>query len=186
MIVDFRRDEDTGKRFIVPASFYTAITRVHSGDDLYLRSFETCFIQNERKVEWEINRMRTLKPFNNTKVYLYEEIFNQSWGELKVGYLNVNGLLDCLHAQYLNADRNLRHLDILCLSETHLLPSTTNESLSLILSNWTIVERFDANDNSKHMGLLILRSNLSSSTLVFEKCEKLASRRRSQLQCQVK
>lgn len=182
--MDFRRDEDTGKRFIVPASFYTAITRVHRGDDLYLRSFERCFIQNERKVEWEINRLRTLRPFNKSKVYLDEQIFAPS-SELKVGYLNINGLLDSLHAEYLNADKNLVHLDLLCVAETHLLPSTTDDSLSLLLTNWEILERFDSNDNRKHLGLLVLRSRSSKLTLETLQESKMVLMRQDQLQCQV-
>ena len=189
--MDFRRDEDTGKRFIVPASFYTAITRVHRGDDLYLRSFERCFIQNEPKVEWEINRLRALRPFSKSKVYLYEEIFVPS-SELKVGYLNINSLLDSLHGQYLNADKNLAHLDLLCLAETHLLPSTTDDSLRLLLSNYEIIARFDAscchwnsNDKRKHLGLLLLRSRLSKLTLQIDQVSKISLMRQDQLQCQV-
>ena len=180
--MDFRRDEDTGKRFIVPASFYTAITRVHRGDDLYLRSFERCFIQNEPKVEWEINRLRALRPFSKSKVYLYEEIFVPS-SELKVGYLNINSLLDSLHGQYLNADKNLAHLDLLCLAETHLLPSTTDDSLRLVLTNYEILARFDSNDNRKHLGLLLLRSRLSSCQV--DQVSKISLMRQDQLQCQV-
>ena len=182
--MDFRRDEDTGKRFIVPASFYTAITRVHRGDDLYLRSFERCFIQNERKVEWEINRLRTLRPFTKSKIYLDEQIFAPS-SEMKVGYLNINGLLDSLHADYLNADKNLVHLDLLCLAETHLLPSTTDDSISLLLTNWEILERFDSNDNRKHLGLLVLRSRSSKLTLETLQKSKMDLMRQGQLQCQV-
>ena len=182
--MDFRRDEDTGKRFIVPASFYTAITRVHRGDDLYLRSFERCFIQNEPKVEWEINRLRALRPFSKSKVYLYEEIFVPS-SELKVGYLNINNLLDSLHGQYLNADKNLAHLDLLCLAETHLLPSTSDDSLSLVLTNYEILARFDSNDNRKHLGLLLLRSRLSKLTLQIDQVSKISLMRQGQLQCQV-
>ena len=182
--MDFRRDEDTGKRFIVPASFYTAITRVHRGDDLYLRSFERCFIQNEPKVEWEINRLRALRPFSKSKVYLYEEIFVPS-SELKVGYLNINNLLDSLHGQYLNADKNLAHLDLLCLAETHLLPSTSDDSLSLVLTNYEILARFDSNDNKKHLGLLLLRSRLSKLTLQIDQVSKISLMRQGQLQCQV-
>ena len=184
VIVDFRRDEETGKRFIVPASFYTAITRVHKGDDLYLRSFERCFIQNERKVEWEINRLRSLRPFSKTKVYLDEEIFVPS-SELKVGYLNINGLLDSLHAEYLNADKNLVNLDLLCVAETHLLPSTTDLSLSLLLTNWEILIRFDSDDMRKHLGLLVLRSRSSKLSLEILQESKMALMRQGQLQCQV-
>ena len=97
-----------------PSSFYTAITRVHRGQDLYLRGFDPKFIINNQEAEREITRLRNTRPFSKTKVYLDEEIYQDS-SELKVGFLNVNGLLNALHCDLLNSDKNLASLDILCL-----------------------------------------------------------------------
>ena len=102
-----------------------------------------------------------------------------------MGYLNINNLLDSLHGQYLNADKNLAHLDLLCLAETHLLPSTSDDSLSLVLTNYEILARFDSNDNRKHLGLLLLRSRLSKLTLQIDQVSKISLMRQGQLQCQV-
>ena len=41
------------------------------------------------------------------KIYLNNDIFEDVQNEIKVGYLNINGLLDGNHAEYLNADKNL-------------------------------------------------------------------------------
>ena len=179
-------DQASGKKSrIIPSSFYTAITRVHCGEDLFLRSFEKRFIKNNEEAEREITRMRKTRQFSKIKVYLDENIFKDGSAELKVGYLNINGVLTGLHGNYLNADKNLAHLDLLCLAETHLLGSTTDDNLSSVLSNWEILERFDSDDNRKHLGLLLLRSKTSKITLDIMQCSKLTLKRRGENQCQV-
>ena len=189
MIVDFRgtaEDQAKGRKCrVIPSSFYTAITRVHCGEDLFLRSFEKRFISNNEEAEREITRMRKTRPFSKTKVYLDENIFKGEAAELKVGYLNINGLLTGLHGDYLNADKNLLHLDLLCLAETHLLESTTGENLSSVLSNWEILQRFDSDDKRQHLGLLLLRSKASKVTLHIQQCSKLTLKRKGENQCQV-
>ena len=189
MIVDFRgsvEHQARGKKSrVIPSSFYTAITRVHRGEDLFLRSFEKRFISNNEEAEREITRMRLTRPFSKTKVYLDESIFKDGSSELKVGYLNINGLLTGLHGDYVNADKNLSHLDLLCLAETHLLRNTTDDNLSSVLSNWEILERFDSDDNRKHLGLLVLRSKSSKITLNITQCSKLTLKRRGENQSQV-
>ena len=125
--------------------------------------------------------MRYTRPFSKTKVYLNEAIYKDGTAELKVGYLNINGLLENQHGEYLNADKNLAHLDLLCLGETHLLPHNSTS----ILSNWEVLERFDSTDNRKHLGLLLLRSNSSKVALNVDACSKLTLRRKGEHQCQV-
>ena len=209
VIVDFRgtaEDQAKGKKCrVIPSSFYTAITRVHCGEDLFLRSFEKRFISNNEEAEREITRMRKTRqfsktkvyldenifkgektrPFSKTRVYLDENIFKGETAELKVGYLNINGLLTGLHGDYLNADKNLLHLDLLCLAETHLLESTTGGNLSSVLSNWEILQRFDSDDKRQHLGLLLLRSKASKVTLHIIQCSKLTLKRKGENQCQV-
>ena len=76
--------------------------------------------------------------------------------ELKAGYLNINGLLDGQHADYLNQDHNLKCLDLLVLSETKLTKSIQTSTLNNQLSNWNIIKRYDSDDGLKHMGLMLL------------------------------
>ena len=168
VIIDFRGSDSRGAK-IDNSSFYTAITRVTNGNNLFLRSFEKRFIRNDPRVEFEINRMRTLKNLKFRKVYLREPIFVPHSNEIKVGYLNINALRDSYHSEYLNGDHNLLHLDILAIAETHLQASTSTATLSQVLNNWHIVERFDSDDNTAHMGLLLLSSKANSDVQILSK-----------------
>ena len=62
--------------------------------------------------------MRMLNIYKSSKVHLDQEIYSKQNEEVKVGYLNVNGLLDANHGAYINNDKNIMNLDILVLAET--------------------------------------------------------------------
>ena len=68
------------------------------------------------------------------KIYLDERIYENPDNEIKVGYLNMNGLLAGNHGSYLNSDHNLKCLDILVLAETKLDKSCTTDEVSEVLS----------------------------------------------------
>ena len=180
VIVDFRGSGPRGA-FIDKASFYTAITRVSKGSNLFLRSFKKSFIRNNNAVEYEINRMRQLRRVQYRKVYLGEQIFEDN-SEVKVGFLNINGLCEGYHAEYLNGDINLQNLDLLALAETHLQDGTSNATLAKLLTNWSVQFRFDSGDGKKHMGLLILASK---STNGIQLVENLSLNRQGQTQVQL-
>ena len=76
-------------------------------------------------------------------------------------WLYINGLIEGSHAEYLNSDKNLQSLDLLVLAETKSSASVKDKFIEEKLSNWNIVYRFDATDNKKHMGLLLLCSKKS-------------------------
>ena len=76
--------------------------------------------------------------------------------EVKVGYLNINGVKDGNHALYLNSDHNLKNLDILVLAETKLNDSDSSQNIENILNSWTLLGRYDSKDGKKHMGLILL------------------------------
>ena len=154
VIVDFTTNQKN-KVFIDKGSFYVAITRVKSGNKLYLRSFEKSHIKVDPRIEYVINTMKFARPYQMKKVYMNESIF-QEGEELKVGYLNINNLLDGYHADYLNGDHNLNSLDILAISETHLTSNVSTEELENVLSNFDIKARYDSPDNNHHMGLLVI------------------------------
>ena len=48
--------------------------------------------------------MRKFNSYRFKKLYLDERIFEDTTSEIKVGYLNINGLLSKEHAEYLNQD----------------------------------------------------------------------------------
>ena len=164
VIIDFR-----GSAQIQNSSFYTAITRVTNGSNLFLRSFEKRFIKTDPRVEFEINRMRTLRPLKFRKVYLGESIFDPQNHEIKIGYLNINALCEGYSAEYLNGDQNLLNLDILAVAETHLQATTSTATLTQVLKNWHIVDRFDSVDNIPHMGILLLSSKASPGVQIVSK-----------------
>ena len=62
----------------------------------------------------------------------------------------------------LNEDYNLRNLDLLLIAETKLDKYCKTSSLSLVLENWNIIARYDSEDESKHMGLILLATKNSS------------------------
>ena len=159
VIVDFRPNEK-GYAFIDRGSFYVAITRVREATKLYLRSFKRSHIITDPKVEYEINTMRMVRPYCMKKVHLKEAIF-EGGEELKVGYLNINSLLDGFHAEYLNGDGNLCNLDILAVAETKMCAGVSNEQIKNVLSKWDILARYDAPDGKKHMGILLLANKES-------------------------
>ena len=80
--------------------------------------------------------------------------------EVKIGYLNINGLTHAHHGEYLNEDKNLINLDIIALSETK-LKHETNAEIENLLANWVILLRQDSNDTEAHMGMLVLVSKKS-------------------------
>ena len=108
--------------------------------------------------------MRKFEHYNFKKIYLDEEIFQLAGNEIKIGYLNINGLLNAGHAEYLDADRNLLNIDILTLSETKLTKNVKSEQIIRRMDNWNIFRRYDSKDGMGHMGLMILTSKKSNVT----------------------
>ena len=162
VIIDFGPDlEHKIKNYICPGSFYVALTRVRIGAKVFLRSFDKSYIKVNKSIEEKVAAMRKFRQYKFKKVYLDEKIFDLEDEEIKIGYLNINGLLDGGHAEYLDADRNLLNLDILTLAETKLDHNTKSEKINNILKNWRILGRFDSEDGIKHMGMMILSRNSS-------------------------
>ena len=144
-----------------PGLFYTAISRVKTGSSLYLRDFKPYYINADKTVEDKMESMRIFNSYQFKKVTLAENIFEEK-EEVKLGYLNVRSLLKGESRTFINNDLNLRDLDYLCIADTGLDKTTTNEFLTQELSNWKLRRRDDAEDGRKHMGLLLLQS-LSST-----------------------
>ena len=157
VIIDFGPDKENNlKNYICPGSFYVAITRVREGKKVFLRSFEKSFIQVNKKIEEKVESMIKFRSYEYKKIYLDQKVFNIENSEMKIGYLNINGLFEGNHCEYFNADRNLMNLDIIMLSETKLHKDQTDKSIGNGLDNWNVKGRYGAEDQRKHMGLLLL------------------------------
>ena len=168
VIINFS-PEGNQKPFITEGSFYVAITRATSSKHVYLEDFDKSYIKASEKVLDKIQTMRKFQKYIFKKVYLSDKIFQKSDQELKAGYLNTRNLTAKLHAEYINADKNLQCLDILVIAETWLTEKDDDYKVAKDLDNFNILARFDANDSSKHCGLLALSSK--SSKFNFEGIE---------------
>ena len=185
VIIDFGPDlANNIKNYICPGSFYVALTRVKLGSKAFLRSFDTSYIKVNKSIEEKVAAMRKFRQYKFKKIYLDEKIFEAENDEIKIGYLNINGLLEAGHAEYLNSDKNLLNLDILALAETKLENRSRTDSINKTLNNWRIIGRYDSEDDLKHMGMMLL-SNKSSIVLnQMENITHQTAKREDKLQVQ--
>ena len=109
-----------------------------------------------RSITKKIDDMRRSKPYIFKKIYNDQPIFNEG-NEIKCGYLNVNGILEAGHSEYLNCDKNLLQLNVLVIAETKLTENVEDSYLNEKLKEYSILRRFDISDNKKHMGFLIMK-----------------------------
>ena len=121
VIVDFGPDKENNiKNFICAGSFYVAISRVRESRCLFLKSFDPSYIQVNQSIQEKMDAMLKFRRYEFKKIYIEDKIFCKDNQELKVGYLNINGLLDAEHINYFNSDKNLTALDMIVLAETKL------------------------------------------------------------------
>ena len=150
IIADFRDG------YIIPGSFYVAITRIKEGKNLFLREFHRGYVKVSSDVNDKIADMRKNRQYVFAKTYNNERCFKLDENDVKIGYLNINCLKDANHYKYVNEDKNLSHLSLLCLSDTRLSERDSDHQLQEILSNWKILCRQDSSDSKIHMGLLVM------------------------------
>ena len=185
VIIDFGPNLELKiKNYICPGSFYVALTRVREGKKVFLKSFDKSYILVNKSIEEKIEAMKKFRSYKFKKIYLDDKIFKMNNCEIKAGYLNINGLIDGNHAEYLNSDHNLRNLDILVLAETKLDHQCKTQKLSETLHNWNIFNRYDSEDGSKHMGLILLTSRKSLILDQFKSVSHLPAKRNNRLQIQ--
>ena len=73
-------------------SFYTALSRVKCGENLYLKDFKKTYVKANESVEKKMAAMKISAPYIFKKVYNEEKIFDDDGQDLKLGYININGL----------------------------------------------------------------------------------------------
>ena len=131
--------------------FYVAVSRVKNEYALFIRNFDCKQIVCNTEYSKEMEDLQTSRKYEYVNTYLKDKIFIDDNSEVKLGYLNINGLKN--KVEDIDEDKNLLNLDCLVLSETKLGKET-----EVNFQNWNI-ERFDLDDkNSKtpHMGLAFL------------------------------
>ena len=113
VILDFR-----AKGKIPYGAFYTACTRVKSLNNLFLRNFKIGYVKTDPKVLKEVKRLQENHPYVPLKKYLDFPVFENVNEELKVGYMNINGLKS--HLKDIKCDHNLNNCNIIAFAETKL------------------------------------------------------------------
>ena len=140
-----------------------AVSRVRNEYSLFIRNFDVKQIHANEKYIAEMESLRTKKTYQFVNTYIDDQIFEDGSTEIKLGYLNINSLLN--KVEDIDEDKNLLGLDILVLSETRLSKET-----QVNLKNWNI-HRFDFEDkNSKapHLGLALLSRETSKTKIGIE------------------
>ena len=156
VVIDFTENKELNiKNFICPGGFYVALTRVKQSSKVFLKGFDPSYIATDKSLKEKVNSFRKFNNYVVKKVYLDENIFEDPEQEFKIGYLNICGLMDAYHGEYLNSDRNLLALDMLVIAESHLTKNISDQDVANVLARWKVVWRHDG-DNQKHMGLLFV------------------------------
>ena len=110
-------------------SFYTALSWVKYGSNLYLKDFKPEYIKANSDVEKKMESMKIYKNYNFLKISNSESIFVSNEDEVKVGYINTNDIFSARSIEFLNKDTNLNGLDFLVVADTRLQEETDSECL---------------------------------------------------------
>ena len=94
------------------------MTRVKKGTHFHLKEFKPEYIQANKEVEKKMKSMMTFSPHQFKQVYLDQELFTNPGEELKIGYINTNGLYNSESWSMINNDFNLLQLDILLIADS--------------------------------------------------------------------
>ena len=160
----------TDQERIIKGSFYTGISRIRLGKNLFLADFKPEYVKANPEVEKKMKAMQLLSSHKFKKTYNTESIFDSHCEELKLGYININSLLTGKSMPFLNNDANLLALDYLVVTDTRLSDDITLEEIEYQLDNWIIEGRYDSTDAKmkKHMGMLLLKSKKSGKGNIIE------------------
>ena len=112
--------------------------------------------------------LSTKRKYEYLNTYLEDKIFTDESEEVKLGYLNINGLKN--KVEDIDADKNLLNLDCLILAETKLSPE-----MEVNLENWNI-SRFDfedTNSKSPHLGMAFLSKKNPKHGLSVKNCSSI-------------
>ena len=165
VIIDFKQNSN---RAVANGAFYTAISRATSLQNVFLKDFKKSYIRTDPDVLQEIERLKTV-PYQFIKPYLIDPVFKNCSKELKISYLNSNGLIHIL--QDIKADINLMQSDILCVSEIKMSKTVSNEDFKI--ANFDICCRLDGETNGSGGMVVYIKNSLRTSVEIVEKRRKI-------------
>ena len=180
VIVDF-----SGKGSTTPGSFYVSVTRVKKLSNLYLKNYDRSMITTSPAVLLELTRLNNHAKYKFYKVPLCHNMFENNDAnereELKIVYLNINGLLHANHIRDLDSDLNLKSADFICIAETKLSDAVSDASL--IVSNYDVICRLDFKERS--MGLILYKRTDSNATCRLQDVSNYTVQKTQLLQCDI-
>ena len=155
VIIDFKATSSPNRD---EGAFYVAVTRAKRLANVFLRSFDDNMIRFSPVVQAEIARMRQNSKYEFTRTYLSEPMFHPELPQhplpdIKIVYLNINGLLDSDHIKDLRADHNLMCADVICIAETKLPPSPETKDDDIKINGFEIKGRYDIEKGK--MGMVV-------------------------------
>merc|ERR1712089_18447 len=163
VIIDYTGTRPKHALFSVPFS------RGKTLDGIFLKSFKKQYVYCDPKVLNEYDRLEKTAMYQFSNTYLYDNwLINAStkqlsFEEIKMSYLNINGLVDSDHLECLRSDINLMSSDIICIAETKLC---RGQNIDVSLKDFDIVNQMDNQEGKKSMGMIIYkRKSMESFTM---------------------
>merc|ERR1712240_563091 len=154
VIIDYTGTRPKHALFSVPFS------RGKTLDGIFLKSFKTQYVYCDPQVLNEYDRLEKTAMYKFSNTYLYDNwLINPStkepsFKEIKMSYLNINGLVDSDHLECLRSDINLMSSDIICIAETKLCQG---QNIDISLNDFDIVTQMDNQQGKKSMGMIIYK-----------------------------
>merc|ERR1712055_437486 len=163
VIIDYTGNRQKHALFSVPFS------RGKTLDGIFLKSFKPQYVYYDHQVLNEYDRLEKSAMYEFCNTYLYDNwLINAStkqpsFEEIKMSYLNINGLVDSDHLECLRSDINLMSSDIICIAETKL---SQRQNIDISLKDFDIVNQMDNQEGKKSMGMIIYkRKSMESFTI---------------------
>merc|ERR1711889_16535 len=154
VIIDYTGNRQNHALFSVPFS------RGKTLDGIFLKSFKKQYVYCDPHVLNEYDRLEKTAMYQFLNTYLYDNCLinastkEPSFKEIKMSYLNINGLVDSDHLECLRSDINLMSSDIICIAETKLCQG---ENIDVSLKDFNIVTQMDNQQGKKSMGMIIYK-----------------------------
>merc|ERR1712121_556949 len=173
VIIDYTGTRPKHALFSVPFS------RGKTLDGIFLKSFKTQYVYCDPQVLNEYDRLEKTAMYQFSNTYLYDNwLINAStkepsFKEIKMSYLNINGLVDSDHLECLRSDINLMSSDIICIAETKLC---LGENIDISLNDFDILISLNNRQGKKSMGMIIYKRksmeyfNISSINNPYYQC----------------
>merc|ERR1719167_170339 len=141
-------------------TFFIKRKRGKTLDGIFLKSFKKQYVYCDPQVLNEYDRLEKTAMYQYSNTYLYDNWLTNpstkepSFKEIKMSYLNINGLVDSDHLECLRSDINLMSSDIICIAETKICQ---RQNIDISLNDFDIAYQMDNLEGKKSMGLIIYK-----------------------------